>query len=73
MPFYAVANGRNIGIFSTWDECNASIKGFKQSRFKKFNTKEEAENFILYYREPSTETTHEFIPDYYVYTDGAFH
>lgn len=71
MPFYAVANGRNIGIFSTWDECNASIKGFKQARFKKFNTKEEADNFIQYYREPSTETNQEFIPDYYVYTDGA--
>ena len=88
MPFYAVANGRNIGIFLTWDECNESIKGFKQARYKKFKTREEAENFIQskdivetkptsitsffeQKREPSTEISHEFIPDYYVYTDGA--
>jgi len=71
MPYYAVANGRNIGIFSTWDECNESIKGFKQARYKKFKTREECENFIQEQREPSTEIGDEFIPHYYVYTDGA--
>jgi len=46
MPFYAVANGRTIGIFLNWNDCNNSVKGYKNALYKKFNTKEEAENFI---------------------------
>ena len=46
MLFYAVANGRNVGIFLNWNDCNNSVKGYKNAVFKKFNTKEEAENFI---------------------------
>ncbi len=26
MPFYAVAKGRTPGIFSTWPECQESVK-----------------------------------------------
>lgn len=80
MPFYAVANGRNIGIFSNWDDCNNSVKGYKNALYKKFDTREEADNFIrtnninpdkiqtqnIKKQEEST-----FIPEYYVYTDGA--
>ena len=47
--FYAVAVGRNTGIFSTWDECSSQVNGFKGSRFKKFSTVEEAESFIASY------------------------
>ena len=46
MVFYAVANGRNIGIFSNWTECNNSVKGYKNAMYKKFDTKEEADCFI---------------------------
>jgi len=46
MPYYAVANGRNIGIFSIWNDCNNSVKGYKNSLYKKFDTIEEANNFI---------------------------
>ena len=44
--FYAVAVGRNTGIFSTWDECNSQVKGFKGGKFKKFSAVEEAQTFI---------------------------
>jgi ribonuclease HI len=77
MPFYAVANGISIGIFSNWDECNQSVKGFKNAIYKKFTNKADAEEFIrvnsVTTEEPSIpiENTVEFIPDYYVYTDGA--
>ena len=27
MPFYAVANGKTIGIFLNWNDCNNSVKG----------------------------------------------
>lgn len=46
MTFYAVANGRNIGIFLNWNDCNNSVKGYKNALYKKFDTKEEAANFI---------------------------
>lgn len=46
MPFYAVANGRTIGIFLNWNDCNNSVKGYKNALYKKFDIKEEAYNFI---------------------------
>ena len=76
MSFYAVANGKQTGIFNTWAECKANTDGFKGARFKKFNTKEEAEKFISEYSctpkqiIPALQET-EFVPDYYVYTDGS--
>ncbi|VDK48266.1 unnamed protein product, partial [Cylicostephanus goldi] len=30
--FYAVANGRNIGIYTTWDQCRAQIDGYPKPR-----------------------------------------
>ncbi|CAD5217358.1 unnamed protein product [Bursaphelenchus xylophilus] len=46
MPFYAVAKGRRVGIYETWKECKAQTDGFQGPRFKKFNTKAEAQSFI---------------------------
>jgi ribonuclease HI len=60
--FYAVAKGNNIGIYNTWAECQIHIKNYKNPKFKKFSTKEEAETFIK---------DNDVICDYYVYTDGA--
>ena len=75
MSYYAVANGRNIGIFPTWDECNASVKGFKGAVYKKFSTQSEAEQYLQAH---SSSGSHLVSPkgdetaiDYYVYTDGA--
>ena len=44
--FYAVAKGRNIGVFLTWPECLAQINGFQRPKFKKFATRDEAQAFI---------------------------
>lgn len=75
MSFYAVANGRTIGIFSNWNDCNISVKGHKNAIYKKFNTKEEADQFILSNTKtpdgPLPTDPHPITPDYYVYTDGA--
>jgi ribonuclease HI len=65
MSFYAVVNGRTVGVFSTWSKCNESVKGYKNALFKKFDTLGEAEEFI------QSNILNCFIPDYYVYTDGA--
>ncbi|MCM3714485.1 ribonuclease H [Halalkalibacter oceani] len=41
--FYVVWKGRKTGIFPTWAECEAQVKGFTGARFKSFATKAEAE------------------------------
>jgi len=72
MVFYAVANGKSIGIFLNWSDCSNSVKGYKNAIYKKFDTKEEAEEFIKLNKitiENKPDTF--FEPDYYVYTDGA--
>ena len=44
--FYAVARGKKTGIFSSWAECQAQTNGFKNPKFKKFPTHEEAQAFL---------------------------
>jgi len=69
MTFYGVANGRKIGIFLNWNDCNNAVKGYKNALYKKFETKEEAERFISINK---IEIENGYIePDYFVYTDGA--
>lgn len=69
MVYYAVAKGNKVGIFSSWFECQMSIKGFKQARFKKFDTREEASQFIT--ENNSNQCIIDNNVDYYVYTDGS--
>ena len=44
--FYAVKVGRQTGVFTTWDECEAQVKGFSEAEYKKFDTMEEANAFL---------------------------
>ena len=44
--FYAVKKGRRNGIFNTWDECRAQIKGFSGAIYKSFSSYKEAYDFI---------------------------
>ena len=84
MPYYAVANGRIKGIFLNIIDCNKSVVGYKNAIYKEFETIIEADNFIqinidnkkiksLFLDNIDTKQNNEvdFIPDYYVYTDGA--
>ncbi len=41
--FYVVWNGLNPGIYHSWDDCQAQIKGVKGAVYKSFGSKEEAE------------------------------
>lgn len=47
MKYYAVKAGRTVGIFDNWNECNESIKGFPGQDFKSFNSREEAEAYLM--------------------------
>ncbi|VDO19373.1 unnamed protein product [Heligmosomoides polygyrus] len=62
--FYAVANGRKVGVYGTWDECRKQVDGFAKARisgsclhfvidsfrYKKFGTESEALAFIANYQ-----------------------
>ena len=41
--YYVVWNGLVPGVYGTWDECQAQIKGVKQALYKSFATLAEAE------------------------------
>ncbi len=40
--YYAVREGRNIGIYDNWTECENQVKGYSGASYKKFSTYEEA-------------------------------
>ena len=47
MPwFYAVRNGRSVGIFTDWAEASASVTGYSDARFKKFRALKDAQEFM---------------------------
>jgi ribonuclease HI len=47
--FYGVAVGRKPGVYTDWSEAEKAIKGWKMPKFKKFDTREEAEAFVRIY------------------------
>jgi ribonuclease HI len=75
MAYYAVVNGRTNGIFLNWDDCKTSIIGHKGAIYKKFKVKADAERYIqsngVITASKIENNTIDFIPDYYVYTDGS--
>lgn len=44
--FYAVKNGRETGVFSSWDECKDLVSGFSGAEYKSFSSLEEARNYL---------------------------
>lgn len=41
--FYTVWKGNTPGVYATWKECEAQVKGFDGAQYKSFESKEEAE------------------------------
>ena len=58
--FYVVWNGLNPGIYHSWDDCQAQIKGVKGAVYKSFDSKEEAQrayaSLAYAYMKKKTET-----------------
>lgn len=70
MKYYAVKNGRKPGIYNTWEECEAQVKGYPGAKFKKFNTETEALEFM---GADSVTTYYNVNEDTLVaYVDGSF-
>jgi len=46
MKYYAVKEGRKIGIFTSWDECKAQVDGYSGAKYKSFSSKEDATAYL---------------------------
>ena len=70
---YAVKNGKKVGIFNTWAECEEQVKGFSGAQFKSFPTIDEAKAYLgivsnTIVSTPSNTNSDQII----VYVDGSF-
>ncbi len=69
--FYAVRNGRKIGIYNTWEECRSEVSGFSGAEYKSFPTYDEAVSYIggqiSLFDEPQTGDTTAV-----AYVDGSY-
>ena len=63
--YYAVKNGRKIGVFKTWDECKIQVDGYSGAIYKSFQNIDDAKKFIT--GEENTEESKNF-----AYVDGSF-
>lgn len=43
---YAVKIGRKTGLFNTWAECEAQVKGYSGAKYKSFKSVEEANEYL---------------------------
>lgn len=69
--FYAVKEGREIGIFNTWEECKRQVGGFPGATYKSFASYEEAKLFA--FGEGNKDNTLlDFKPEITAYIDGSY-
>ena len=54
--YYAVVNGRQPGIYNTWDECNQQVLKYPGAIYKKFSTASQANQFIQQHSDIHLET-----------------
>lgn len=72
--YYVVWQGRDIGVFSSWLECEMQIKNFPGAKYKSFETEEEAvEAFHSGYEENRKKqaSVNQIYPDYRNLTSGG--
>lgn len=74
VKYYAVRVGRDIGIYTSWKECEKQVKCYSGAEYKSFTCKKEAQKWIDEGNE-SSEEEEEYSEEeediIKVYTDGA--
>ena len=67
--YYAVKRGKVPGVYTSWEECQKQLKGFKGNCYKGFFTQEEAENFLIDKQPKFCEAVAYTSGGYNIYTD----
>ena len=76
--YYAVRAGREIGVFTTWDECKKAIIGYSGAIYKSFDSQLAAREWFdgvslaQSHINEGKSNSNSFLADYDVYTDGSF-
>ena len=71
--FYAVKNGKRVGIFNTWEECQEQVLGYSGAEFKSFKSLDDAQEYLGINEQLSLFDDDE--PDSSIavaYTDGSY-
>lgn len=55
--YYAVAVGRDPGIYTEWEEASRAITGWKGPKYRRFDTRAEAANYIRLYGNPAAQAS----------------
>ena len=66
MKYYAVKKGKQVGIYESWADCGAQVKGYSGAVYKSFPTKQEALDYLE--DKPQLTTTADCI----AYVDGSY-
>ena len=74
--YYAVAHGRETGIFRSWSETEKQVKGFPKAKYKSFKTLSEAQSYLGQtvsneLKPPSFYIFDTNYPNLTIYTDGS--
>lgn len=71
---YAVKKGKTVGLFYSWNECNAAISGYPGAEFKGFQTEAEARAYLEGKQEKQINQDTKENPDkaLIAYVDGSF-
>lgn len=46
MKYYAIKEGKETGIFTSWEEAEVLVKGYPNAKYKSFRTRNEAEQYM---------------------------
>ncbi|MCL6568149.1 MAG: ribonuclease H family protein [Meiothermus silvanus] len=65
--WYAVARGRRPGLYRTWSEAEAQLRGYPGGLHRSFCDRAEAEEWLRSHRAPAEAPT----ADWIIYTDGS--
>lgn len=69
--YYTVWNGRQVGVFDSWDECRLQIDGFSGAKFKGFPTRKSAETAFENGYDAIVETRHDTSLQWRELPDGS--
>ena len=69
--FYAVAVGKEPGLYDTWDECKAQVTGFPNAKYKSFDNQEDALEFLEQSTDDYSDSTENDF-ETYAFVDGSF-
>ena len=69
--YYTVWNGRQVGVFDSWDECRLQIDGFSGAKFKGFPTRKSAETAFKCGYDAIVETRHDTSLQWRELPDGS--